>query len=43
MIFAYPSNVGFNGRLARKSFQAKKGIDLSLGGDKSDKILFQGI
>lgn len=33
MIFAYPSNDGFNGGLARKSFQTKKEIDLGLGGD----------
>jgi hypothetical protein len=33
MIFAYPSNNGLNGRLVRKSFQAKKGIDLCLRGD----------
>jgi hypothetical protein len=33
MTFAYLGSGGLNGGLAKKSFQAKKGINLGLGGD----------
>lgn len=33
MTSIYPSNDGFNGKLAKKSFRMKNGINFNLGGD----------
>jgi hypothetical protein len=46
MTSAYLGNDGLNGRLVKKSFQAKKGIDFGLGGDhvlqETTKYYFNG-